>query len=221
LVLYVIPIGFGIVIGLSEINLLHQVASIIAGAFMRVFNFLSLPLISLAIIVTITNYQASGDMKTLSARTLQYIFGTTIIAATIACLLYISIAPKLPEITLTKELVAIDQDTDFKTHLLHLLPINVFEPFLEHRVISILLMSIAIAIATRQIPNIEHRTTVINFFQGWYDIFIVLTRWVVKIIPIALYAFITVSIIEFKQGQDFNSIFEYLLVVVLANLVQG
>jgi Na+/H+-dicarboxylate symporter len=82
-------------------------------------------------------------------------------------------------------------------------------------------MSIAIAIATRKINNIEARSAIINFFQGWHDIFMVLTKWVVKIIPLALYAFIAVNVIELKGGQDFSSIIEYLLVIILANVVQG
>ncbi|WPY00892.1 Dicarboxylate/amino acid:cation symporter [Candidatus Trichorickettsia mobilis] len=221
LLLYVLAISLGIASGLSEISFLHQAVHLITDAFMRIFNFLSLPLIALALIVTITTYKTDGEMKSLSSKTLQYTFGTTIIAATVACVLYILIAPKLPDANMIEAVTPTAENNDFKNHLLHLIPINLFEPFLEHRVISVLLMSIAIAIATRKINNIEARSAIINFFQGWHDIFMVLTKWVVTIIPLALYAFIAVSVIELKGGQDFSSIIEYLLVIILANVVQG
>ena len=91
LLLYVLAISFGIASGLSEISFLHQTVHFITDAFMRIFNFLSLPLIALALIVTITTYKTDGEMKSLSSKTLQYTFGTTIIAATVACVLYILI----------------------------------------------------------------------------------------------------------------------------------
>ncbi len=91
LLLYVIAIVLGIVNGLSEINLLNQLVYLITGVFIRIFNFLSLPLISLVIIITITSYKTDNEMKALSSKTLKYTFGTTIISAVVSCVLYIII----------------------------------------------------------------------------------------------------------------------------------
>jgi Na+/H+-dicarboxylate symporter len=49
----------------------------------------------------------------------------------------------------------------------------------------------------------------------------VITRWVIAIIPIGLFGFISTTVVELQSGVALNGIGEYLLVIVLANLVQG
>ncbi|MCD8500106.1 MAG: cation:dicarboxylase symporter family transporter, partial [Gammaproteobacteria bacterium] len=60
-----------------------------------------------------------------------------------------------------------------------------------------------------------------HFFKGAHGIFIVITSWIVKVIPLALFGFITTTLVELKSGLDIAGLTKYLLVVVLANLVQG
>jgi Na+/H+-dicarboxylate symporter len=49
----------------------------------------------------------------------------------------------------------------------------------------------------------------------------VITQWVITIIPLGLYGFITTTIVQLKSGVAIQGIGEYLLVIVLANLIQG
>lgn len=51
--------------------------------------------------------------------------------------------------------------------------------------------------------------------------FLVMTRWIIKIIPLGLFGFITSTVVQLRSGMDIKGIGEYLLIVVLANLVQG
>jgi Na+/H+-dicarboxylate symporter len=49
----------------------------------------------------------------------------------------------------------------------------------------------------------------------------VITRWVIAIIPIGLLGFITSTVVQLRGGVDIKGIGEYLLIIVLSNLVQG
>ncbi|MFV9874946.1 MAG: cation:dicarboxylase symporter family transporter [Rickettsiales endosymbiont of Dermacentor nuttalli] len=92
---------------------------------------------------------------------------------------------------------------NYLTYLIKLIQENVLAPFLEHQVIGVLLVSIIVVIAIRYIPDSEVQKSIAGFFKDIYGAFLVITAWVVKIIPIALYGFIATTIIQFKGDMDF------------------
>jgi Na+/H+-dicarboxylate symporter len=94
-------------------------------------------------------------------------------------------------------------------------------PFLDNQVISVLLLGIVIGVATRFIPDDDARNTVTHFFRGLHGLFMVITRWIIAVIPLGLYGFITSTVVQFRHGAEVKGIGMYLLVIVLANLVQG
>nr|WP_269570300.1 cation:dicarboxylase symporter family transporter [Legionella tunisiensis] len=83
----------GIVSGYSDIYLLKTFGLFIADVFIKIFKCISLPIISLSIIVTLSNYRADGVMRTIWRRAMCYTLGTTLIAAAVSCLLYLLIQP--------------------------------------------------------------------------------------------------------------------------------
>src|SRR5690348_14270951 len=93
-ILYISMMCLGIVVGLSDQHILQSCGLMISDIFIKMFKFISMPIIALSIIVTLANYENHDDSMTwLSCRTLTYTFCTTIIAALVSCLLYIAIHP--------------------------------------------------------------------------------------------------------------------------------
>ncbi|AIL64423.1 Glutamate-aspartate carrier protein [Rickettsiales bacterium Ac37b] len=220
-VLYFIFIILGIITGLSDIVILHDVAAVISEIFIKIFKFISLPIISLSLIVTLSQVNADKEMNKAWQKTLFYTITTTIIAASVAFILYLIIAPA-NIITQPKSIdMPIASSTNYLVYLMKLVPENILAPFLEHQVIGVLLVSIIVGIAIRYIPDGDAQKTIGGFFKGIHGVFLVITGWVVKIIPIALYGFIATTIMQFKGGMDFAGLSGYLMVVVLANIVQG
>jgi Na+/H+-dicarboxylate symporter len=220
-VLYSAMIVLGIFSGVSDIGPLKELGLFIADVFIRIFKCISLPIIALSIIVTLSHYRSEGIMKRVWRRTMCYTLGTTLIAATISCLLYLLIHPSLVS---TPAEIAQDLPTtgiSYLSHVSHLIPENVFSPFLENQVLSVLFLSIVIGVAIRSIPNEDARTTITHFFSGAHGMMMVITRWVILIIPIGLYGFITSTVVQMQAGGDLKGIGEYLLIVVLANIIQG
>lgn len=209
--------------GLADVPFLHALGSTIADIFIKIFKCISLPIIALSIIVTLSQYNADTVMKKVWHRTLFYTVTTTIIAALVACLLYLVISPAnlFTATPLHEFTVPASGNENYLTYVKKLIPENIFAPFLEHQVMGALLVSTVIGFAIRYIPDQVSRASLIATFKGIHGIFLVVTGWVVKIIPLALFGFITTTVLQLKSGVDIEGLGGYLAVVILANIIQG
>lgn len=222
-ILYLLAIILGVVSGLSEIVELQSLGQFISDIFIKIFKCISLPIIALSIIVTLSQYNADAQMKSIWQKTLKYTISTTVIAASVAFVLYLLIAPKnistLAFNTLTQP--SATSSGNYIDFLSNFVPESIFSPFLNHNVMGALFISIILGLAIRYIPIADSKMAITNFFKGAHGIFLVITGWVVKIIPIALFGFITTTVVQLKSGVDISGLGAYLAVVVLANVIQG
>ncbi len=220
-VLYVLMIGLGIASGMSNIPFLKDIGLLVSDLFIKIFKCISLPIISLSIIVTLANYTTDGLMKNIWKRTITYTFATTLVAAAISCLLYIVIQPSSVQVHLDNSVVQSPNSLGYLGYLANIIPANLLAPFLKQQVMGVLFLSIIIGIAVRQIPDVDSRETITRFFRGAHGMFIVMTRWIIAIIPLGLFGFITSTVVQLRSGMDIKGIGQYLLLIVLANLIQG
>lgn len=218
--LYTIMIVLGVVSGFSDVSLLKNVGTVISDIFIRIFKCISLPIIALSLIVTLSSYTAEASMKRIWQRIIFYTLTTTIIAASVSCLLYSIIQP-VNISTMVPTTAAIASQTNYLQHLTSLIPTNIFAPFLDYQVMAVLLVGIIVGIAIRYIPEEGPRNTTMQFFKGIHGLFLVITKWVVAIIPVGLFGFITVTVVQLRHGMNISGIGQYLAVVVLANIIQG
>ncbi|MBX9839075.1 MAG: dicarboxylate/amino acid:cation symporter [Silvanigrellaceae bacterium] len=219
--IYFIMIILGVSFGLSDISYLQNFGVFISDIFIKLFKFISLPIIALSLIVTLANYKTEFSAQKIWQRTLLYTLSTTIIAATVSCILYLVIKPSNIQNIATKEFITKNSETSYLNHVLNIIPSSIFSPFIEHQVMAVLLLGIGIGIAIRLIPEANSKQTILHLFQGLHGIFLIITQWIIKIIPLGLFGFITVTAMELKNGMEFKGIGEYIAVVVLANLFQG
>ncbi|MFA5960389.1 MAG: dicarboxylate/amino acid:cation symporter [Tatlockia sp.] len=219
--LYSLMIFLGIVSGYSDIAFLKTFGLFISDVFIKIFKCISLPIIALSIIVTLSGYSAEGGMRSVWRRAMCYTLGTTLVAAAISFLLYLLIHPGMVEAVKMGAVKAPPAQLGYLQHIANLIPSTLFEPFLEHQVMGVLLIGIVTGIAIRYIPEPEARKTITQFFRGAHGLFMVITHWVIRLIPIGLYGFITSTVVELRDGMAIKGIGEYLLIIVLANLIQG
>jgi len=220
-VIYTLMIGLGIASGMSDIAFLKDFGLLISDLFIKIFKCISLPIISLSIIVTLANYSSDALMKNIWHRTIKYTFTTTLIAASISCLLYLLIQPNTVQVNLNTTTTAATSKLGYFSYLTNIIPTNLLSPFLDQQVMGVLFLSIVVGFAVRQIPDAEARETLTRFFRGAHGMFLVMTRWIIKIIPLGLFGFITSTVVQLRSGMDLKGIGEYLLIIVLANLIQG
>lgn len=221
--LYTMMILLGVLCGMSDIAFLKSFGFFIADVFIRIFKCISLPIIALSIIVTLSNYRSDGVMRTVWRRTMYYTLGTTFVAAGISCILYILIHPGMVGIpsSVVAPLPAQGTGSGYFQYISNLIPTTIVSPFLDNQVISVLFLGIVMGVAIRFIPDEPARHTITQFFRGAHGLFMVITRWVIAIIPVGLFGFIVTTVVQLRGGVDIKGIGEYLLIIVLANLVQG
>ncbi len=220
-VIYIAMIVLGIACGMSDISFLKEIGLLVSDLFIKTFKCISLPIISLSIIVTLAHYKSAGPMKKVWQRTMQYTFATTLLAAAVSCLLYLIIQPSTVSVDLSGSTKELSGSLGYLNYLSQMIPTNLLSPFLEQQVMGVLLLSVGIGFAVRQIPEEGARTTLISFFRGAHGMFLVMTRWIIAIIPIGLFGFITSTVVQLRSGMDIKGIGQYLLIIVLANLIQG
>lgn len=219
--LYAAMILLGILSGMSDIGILKTIGLFISDVFIRIFKCISLPIIALSIIVTLSNYRSDGIMKSVWRRTMCYTLGTTLVAASVSCILYLLIHPSMVGVVAHATTALPTEHSSYLQYVEKLIPSTIFSPFLEHQVISVLFLGIVVGIAIRFIPEPEARQTITQFFRGAHGLFMVITNWVITAIPLGLYGFITSTVVQLRGGMAIEGIGQYLLIIVLANLVQG
>ncbi len=217
---YLIAIVLGVVGGLSEIGFVEQVGKCCSEIFIRIFKCISMPIISLSVIVALTRSNSDKAMNRLWRKTLKYTLTTTVIAATVGAVLYLLISPSNVGLNFeTSENSVIK--TDYTKYLLEIIPDNIIGAFSEHKVLSILLISVIFGISIRSIEDTDAKRTLKSFFDGLHSIFFTITKFIVKILPLGLFGFILVSVKELKSGMDLNGMGKYFSVIILANILQG
>lgn len=220
-VLYISMISLGIFSGMSDIAVLKNMGLLLSDIFIKIFRCISLPIVALSLIVTLSSYNAGNGMQRIWQKAITYTLGTTVVAATVGCILYLLISPSNADMAVKDAIAPVVSTTSYSQYVMSLIPANVFSPFLEHQVMGVLLVGLIVGIAIRYIPEAEPRKAVINLFQGIYGIFLVITKWVVKMLPLGLFGFITTTVVQLQSSINIRGIGEYLAVLVLANVIQG
>ena len=217
--LYLFAITVSLASVFWQISFLIDAAQIVTDSFIKIFRCVSLPIISLSLITTLATLNNSANLQKIGRKTLFYTLLTTLIAAGVTCVLYCVIAPA----TIASQAAApvVLQDTSYGSYLGALLPSNVFAPFIEQHVMGVLLMSLVVGLAISFIPDEKARETISSFFKGAHGLFFVITGWIVNVIPLALFGFITTTLVQLQSGANMTGLTQYLLVIVLANVVQG
>jgi Na+/H+-dicarboxylate symporter len=219
--LYIAVIILGLISGWSDNAWLHGLGMLLAEIFIHIFKCISIPIIFLSIIVTLSNYRSDGLMRRVWQRTLCYTLGTTLLAAAVSCGLYYLVSPSSVVTAMPHALPTV-KTISYMDHIASLVPENLLTPFIENQILSVLFLGILIGVALRWMPDDEAKHALTAFFRGLHGVMLVITRWVIVLIPIGLYGFITSTVLQLRAGGgNLQGIGEYLLIIIAANLIQG
>lgn len=210
----------GVCCGLLQTPFLLEVASVISDCFIRLLKLVSLPIIFFSIVSTACGMASVEEIKKLGRRVLTYTLLTTMVAATVALVIFLIIDPVSTSAVAAGDAVKVASPPSYWTHLLHVLPSNIIEPFLNNNVIGVLFIAMALSLAILALPN-ENRFVLHSMFSGLYAAIMKVTTFIVGLMPLAIWAFITLFFRDVAEGLQFKSIAYYLACVILANLIQG
>jgi len=220
--LYLVFIALGIATGFLGHALLFDIASYVSDAFMNLLKLVSLPILFLSIVTVSSGMENMHVMALLGKKVIKYTLITTVVAATLALALYVLIDPASGAFSLAqtiKEPVDVQSD-GYWHHLLNIVPSNIVQPFATNNVMGVLVLALIFSLAMFAIPSAQ-RETLHNVFSSFYSVFMKITAFVIRLIPIALWAFITLFIRDVQAGLELKTIGLYLTAVLSANIIQG
>lgn len=220
LVFLILALIAGIACGLYPIPAVVSFADTIAMIFVSLLKLISLPLIFLAIVSTVTQMASKTELRIYGGKVLQYTLLTTVIAATLGLILFLSLNPVgIAQEFPLGDVVSVPEGT-YLEYLIGSIPSNIITPFSEGNVIAVLLLALIMSYAIIHLPE-GQKSYLNNLFSNLFSAILEIAKVILKFIPIAIWAFITQFVVSMKGGEQLASIAVYLACVLLANLIQA
>ena len=222
----------GAVLGWFNIDWLNGLLGFIATAYTRLFQFVAVPTIALAVITTLSSLGGQKETGRIFLHTLTYTLLTTIAAAAVGLVLYLLISPEnLPaEAIQTSQLSTVNSQLStvtYRDHILSVIPNNVVEPFATGNVLSILLISAAVGLALAYLKRQgtvnkgqENIDTLIRGIFGLQELLYTLIRDLIWTLPLGIVAFAAQLSAEISAGVAVGSLGKYVAVILGGNLIQ-
>ncbi len=210
----------GLLTGWLDNEWVNQVCNIVTDIFIRLLKLVSLPIIFFSLVATLSGMGGAADVKLLAGKVLKYTLLTTLIAASLALLLYLGIDPVINVSHLQGSSPDTAEVTGYWSYLLGVIPSNMVEPFRSNNVMGVLFLALLMSAAIISLEH-EHKTILHGFFESMFAAVMKMTSFILKLMPIAVWAFITLFIQELQNQDIIQGIALYLLCVLLANIIQA
>lgn len=217
---YLVAIALGIATGLWGTETLQSFAHFISSIFIRLFKFISIPIIAVSIIATLARISRSSGSGRIFRHTIFYTLFTTLLAASLAAVLFVLYAPANVAVSHAKSLSQITEHSYFD-YIQTVVPDNFLAPFLSANVLSVLLVAAAVGLAISKLPrNSRSQTVLLDFFTGAQEVLFILVGWLIKVLPLGIFGFITELVVEMTQGVELGGLGTYFATILTANFVQ-
>lgn len=210
----------GLLTGFLQIEILEVIAATVSEIFINLLKLVSLPIIFLSIVSTASSMESVTEIKSLGKKVIKYTLFTTVLAAVLALGLFVTIDPVRSVVEHASTNAETISQPSYLNYLIHIIPANVIHPFAENQVVGVLFLAILLSFAILSLPS-HNRGVLHQFFSSLYLAIMKVTTWIVRLMPIGVWAFVTLFVKDFRQGLDIESLALYLVCVVAANLIQA
>ena len=213
----------GGILGMLGNGTINEMCDFVATIFTRLFQFIAVPTIALAVITTLASLGAEKNTGKIFVRTITYTLLTTFAASFVALALYIIIATgNLPSDLIgaaagaTKKYASLS----YYNHFLNVVPNNMVRPFLEGNVLSVLSIAGAVGMGIACAPKNENREVVLKFVYGLQEVLFTMIRGLMKVLPIGIVAFAAQLSAQIEAGVIVGALGKYMAVVMGGNFIQ-
>lgn len=214
----------GAISGCLGIAWLNNLFDFIAAIYTRLFQFVAVPTIALAVITTLAELGTKKNTGRIFVHTITYTLLTTIAAAAVGLLLFILISPEtLPQEMVAKGNADVDQNLEalsYYDHILSVIPNNVIQPFASGNVLSILIIAAAVGLALAFMPQTDNKAVVMRFVKGLQELLYALIRALIIALPLGIVAFAAQLAAQVTAGVIVGSLGKYVAVILGGNLIQ-
>lgn len=217
---YLVAIVLGVVNGFYGTAFTHSVGDFVSSVFIKLFKFISIPIIAVSIISTLASISKSSESGRIFRHTIFYTLMTTILAAVLAAGLYLLFSPAnvaLPDGATAPAAVA---EKSYFAYV-SVIPDNFLAPFLSANVLSVLLIAAAVGLAIAKLPRDSRSQEILTaFFTACQDVLFVLVKWLIKVLPVGIFGFISALCVELATGVSIGGLGTYFATVLTANFLQ-
>jgi len=224
LVLWFGALIIGGILGWLQISALNGLFDFIATVFTRLFQFIAVPTIALAVITTLAELGGKKETGKIFVHAVTYTLLTTFSAALVGLTLYILIAPgNLPAEIAGAGIADVPQKLEKLTyyqHILSVIPNNVLQPFLAGNVLSVLLIAAFAGLALAFMPETENRSVLLKGIRGLQELLFTMIRGILYILPVGILAFAAQLAAQIEAGVIVGSLGKYVAVVLGGNMIQ-
>ena len=214
----------GTILGALNISALNDFFNFIAGIYTRLFKFVAVPTIALAVTTTLALLGAKKNTGKIFMHTIVWTLLTTIAAAAVGGLLYKLVAPgNLPAELVKRGQADVPVDLgkfSYYDHLLSVVPDNVLTPVLSGNVLSILLVAAAVGMALAVLRESENIRILTKAIEGLQELLFALIRALVWALPLGIVAFAAQLSAQMSAGVIVGALGKYVAVVLGGNVLQ-
>ncbi len=199
---------------------LFPAAQAVSDVVINLLKLISLPLIFFSVTATISGMTSIDEMRLIGRKVIKYTLSTTLIAATIALIIFLLIDP-----TQSDFICQVSQTEDFGGYfdfMCKLVPSNVVAPFAENNVIGMMLIALGISFATLTLPD-KNKDMLHHFFASFFAVLLRITQALVYVIPIGVWAFTALFMqsVKTEQADSLKQLVLYVVCIMLANSLQA
>ena len=214
-------IVLGILNGFYPTDLGMLCAQFLSDVFVRLFKFISVPVIGITICLTIASLGSGKTQKTLWKRTLSYTLSTTLLAAGVAAALYYIFTPENASAAAAALPTGLEAKKGYLDYFITVIPDNPLAPFVQGNVLSVLLIAIITGIAIRYIKEEENKQTILRFLGAVQSVLFFIVKIIIAVLPLGVFGFTSLCVKDFSAGIALNGLGKYFAVIVSSNLIQG
>lgn len=223
-VIWMAALIIGAGLGLLGISWLNAFFDFIAAIYTRLFKFVAVPTIALAITTTLALLGAKKNTGKIFLHTITHTLTTTVAASVVGVILYKVIAPEnLPGQLIQKGTADVPQNlgsVSYYNHILSVVPDNILGPLSSGNVLSILLVSAAVGLALAFMKESENISVLLKGILGMQEVLFALIKALVWTLPLGIVAFSAQLSAQVSAGIVADSLGKYVAVVLGGNLIQ-
>ncbi|KEQ19120.1 amino acid transporter [Endozoicomonas numazuensis] len=210
----------GLLSGWLDIAMVNQICEVVADIFIRLLKLVSLPIIFFSLVATLSGMSDMADVRSLGGRVVKYTLLTTLLSASLALGLYLLLNPSQNASGLLDSSTPAVTTVSYWNHLLNIIPSNLIEPFLNNNVMGVLFLAFVLSGSILSLGK-EHKQTLHQLFESLFAAVMKMTGFFLKLMPLAVWAFVTLFVKDVQNHEVLQGLALYLLCVLLANLIQA
>lgn len=205
----------------------YSIYQFVGTLFLNALKMLIVPLIVSSIIVGIAGIGSSSALGRLGGKTFFYYMSTSLIAILIGLVAVNIIAPGVIDGAPAKDLIGLTADVDdIKDKVegkgagdvvdvfLRMVPTNIVTAAANGQMLGLIFFSLLFGFFLTKIQE-AYAEALYNFWQGTYEVMMLITEWVMKFAPIGVFAL--VAKVVASTGLDaFKPLAMFFITVVLA-----